>query len=134
MEKVVLKKEDVEGILTMYKSKDKDNHVVAYEILNNCDIEMSKDWIALIYAASNITNSIWDEYAPEILKLVTDMKLDSLYKVPVGKAINTFITIGAKPEVIDYYLELHVADLKNTMKTWGYPIEKLNFTLTMKND
>ena len=40
----------------MYASTDKDNQLVANEIVNNCDIEKSLPWLVLIYAESRQEN------------------------------------------------------------------------------
>jgi hypothetical protein len=35
---------------------------------------------------------------------------------------------------MDYYLKIHVEELKTAMSNWGYPVNKLNYSITLKNE
>ena len=134
MEKVVLNKESVKSVMDMYASKDKDNHLVANEIVNNCDTEKSKAWLVLLYAESNKDNSYWEENIPNVIDVVRGMGVYSEYKPTVNNVLTTLIDLKAKADVVDLFLQLHVERLKKSMASWGYPVDKLNYSITLKDD
>jgi hypothetical protein len=134
MEKVVLNKESVRSVMDMYASKDKDNHLVANEIVNNCDIEKSKAWLVLLYAESNKDNSYWEENIPNVIDVIRGMGIYSEYKPTVNNVLTTLIDLNAESDVVDMFLQLHVETLKKSMKNWGYPVDKLNYSITLKDD
>lgn len=134
MEKVVLNKESVRSIMDMSTSKDVSNHLVATEIINNCDIEKSKAWLVLLYSESNKDNSYWQEHIPNAINTIKDMGLYSEYKPTINNVLTTLLDLNAEPDVLDMFLQLHVESLKKTMSHWGYPVDKLNYSITLKND
>jgi len=134
MEKVVLTKESVRSVMDMYASTDKDNWLVANEIINNCDIEKSKSWLVLLYAESNKDNSYWEENIPNVIYVIKGMGVYSEYKPTINNVLTTLINLNAEADVVDMFLQLHVETLKKSMKNWGYPVDKLNYSITLKDD
>ena len=134
MKKVVLTKNEYVNIINMYKSSDKDNHTVANEILNNCDLKKSLPWVLLIYAASNKSNGYWEKEVPKMYKIVKEHPIHSEYKPSVNNILSTLLNIKAEPSVVDTFLEWHVEELTKTMGHWGYPTDKLNYSITLKHD
>ena len=134
MEKVVLNRESVESIYEMYNSPDKENHVVANEILNNCDIDASEGWLIIFYGMSLKTESYWRENIPNAFKKISELGIQSEYKLSAAQIVNTLITAAVEPEIMDYYLKIHVEELKTAMSNWGYPVNKLNYSITLKNE
>lgn len=134
MEKVVLTKDEYVNIIKMYESSDKDNHTVANEILNNCDLKKSLPWVLLIYAASNNGNEYWNKEVPKMYEIVKKYPIHSEYKPSVDRILSTLLNINAEPSVVDTFLEWHVEELTKTMGHWGYPTDKLNYSITLKHD
>jgi hypothetical protein len=134
MEKVQLTKADFESICNMYKSKDEDNHTVANEIINNCDHDKSQAWIILIYALTKRTNQYWTDNMPVVTEKISSLPVYSEFKPSASAILNTLLQINAQPEIVDSYLVMHVEELKNHMKNWGYPVEKLNYSISLNND
>jgi hypothetical protein len=134
MEKVVLNRESVKSVMDMFASKDQSNHLVANEIINNCNIEKSLPWLVLIYAESTHTNDYWTEHAPNAMKAIRELDVHGEYKPTINNVLMTLLDLKAEPEVLDTFLQLHVETLKKSMKNWGYPVDKLNYSITLKND
>ena len=134
MEKVVLNRESVESIYEMYNSPDKENHVVANEILNNCDIDASEGWLIIFYGMSLKNDQYWLENMPNVFVRVRELGIQSEHKLSAAQLVNALIVAKVEPEIMDYYLEIHVEDLKRAMSNWGYPVNKLNYSITLKNE
>ena len=134
MEKVVLNKESVKSVMDMYASKDKDNHLVANEIVNNCDTEKSLPWLVLIYAEVGRNNDYWIENMPNALKAVEKLQVYGEYKPTVNNVLMTLLDLKPEADVIDLFLQVHVETLKKSMANWGYPVDKLNYSITLKDD
>lgn len=134
MEKVVLNRESVESIYKMYNSFDKENHVVANEILNNCDIDASEGWLIIFYGMSLKHDDYWLENMPNVFVRVRELGIQSDHKLSAAQLVNALIVAKVEPEIMDYYLEIHVEDLKRAMSNWGYPVNKLNYSITLKNE
>ena len=134
MEKVVLNRESVRSVMDMYASTDNSNHLVANEIVNNCDIEKSKSWLVLLYAESNKDNNYWEENIPNVIDVIRGMGVYSEYKPTVNNVLTTLLNLTAESDVVDMFLQLHVETLKKSMKSWGYPVDKLNYSIRLKDD
>lgn len=134
MEKVVLNRESVESIYEMYNSPDKENHVVANEILNNCDIDASEGWLIIFYGMSLKHDDYWLENMPNVFVRARKLGIQSDHKLSAAQLVNALIVAKVEPEIMDYYLEIHVEDLKRAMSNWGYPVNKLNYSITLKNE
>jgi hypothetical protein len=134
MEKVVLNKESVRSVMDMYASTDKDNQLVANEIVNNCDIEKSLPWLVLIYAESNHTNEYWTENMSNAMKVIIELSIYGDYKPTTSNVLMSLLDLKAEADVVDMFLQLHVERLKKSMASWGYPVDKLNYSITLKDD
>jgi hypothetical protein len=134
MEKVVLNRESVRSIMDMYASTDNSNQLVANEIINNCDIEKSLPWLVLIYAEFSRINDYWVDNMPNALKAVEKLQVYGEYKPTINSVLMTLLDLKAETDVVDLFLQLHVETLKRSMKNWGYPVDKLNFSITLKDD
>ena len=134
MEKVVLNRENVRSIMDMYASTDNSNQLVANEIINNCDIEKSLPWLVLIYAEVSRINDYWVDNMPNALKAVEKLQVYGEYKPTINSVLMTLLDLKAETDVVDLFLQLHVETLKRSMKNWGYPVDKLNFSITLKDD
>ena len=134
MEKVVLNKESVRSILDMYKSTDNSNQLVANEIINNCDTEKSLPWLVLIYAEISRINDYWIDNMPNALKVVEKLQVYGEYKPTVNNVLMTLLDLKAETDVVDLFLQVHVETLKKSMANWGYPVDKLNYSITLKDD
>jgi hypothetical protein len=134
MEKVVLNRESVRSIMDMYASTDNSNQLVANEIINNCDIKKSLPWLVLIYSESINTNDYWTEHMPNAMKFIRELIVLGEYKPTVNSVLMTLLDLKAEADVVDLFLQLHVETLKKSMKNWGYPVDKLNYSITLKDD
>jgi hypothetical protein len=134
MEKVVLNRESVRSIMDMYASTDNSNHLVANEIINNCDTEKSLPWLVLIYAEISRINDYWIDNMPNALKAVEKLQVYGEYKPTVNYVLMTLLDLKAEPDVLDMFLQMHVETLKKSMANWGYPVDKLNYSITLKDD
>lgn len=134
MEKVVLNRESVRSIMDMYASTDNSNQLVANEIINNCDIEKSLPWLVLIYAEVSRINDYWVDNIPNALKAIEKLHVYGEYKPTINNVLMTLLDLKAETDVVDMFLQLHVERLKKTMANWGYPVDKLNYSITLKND
>ena len=132
MEKVILKSEHVKSIMDMYASTDTSNHVVANEIINNCNVDKSKIFIILLYVESNKNNSYWEKEIPNVIKFIKSTNIYSEYKPTINNVLSTLLDLNAETDVVDLFLQLHVETLKKSMKSWGYPTDKLNYSITLK--
>lgn len=132
MEKVILTSEHVKSIMDMYASTDTSNHVVANEIINNCNVDKSKIFIILLYVESNKNNSYWEKEIPNVIKFIKSTNIYSEYKPTINNVLSTLLDLNAETDVVDLFLQLHVETLKKSMKSWGYPTDKLNYSITLK--
>jgi len=132
MKKVILTSEHVKSIMDMYASTDTSNHVVANEIINNCNVDKSKIFIILLYVESNKNNSYWEKEIPNVIKFIKSTNIYSEYKPTINNVLSTLLDLNAETDVVDLFLQLHVETLKKSMKSWGYPTDKLNYSITLK--
>jgi hypothetical protein len=127
-----LSKNEVENILTMINSEDEDNMYIGFKALEKYTCKDSDiGYLIYLYKYSKKNASVWEEYCKKHYKTLSKM-LDMEVPLSYAKGLNLMVSLKIKPEIIEIYLEKHVDQLITMLEHMGYPVDHLNFNLTLR--
>lgn len=128
-----LNKQEAENILNMLLSEDQDNGYLACKAIEAYKFnDENIGYLIYFYKFSKYDKDYWLTNAPKAYKLLSKLfKLDE--PLTYAKGITTMIAQKNSKEVIELFLEKHVKELSYMLETMGYPIDKLDFQLTLKS-
>lgn len=129
-----INKQEVENILNMMNSADGDNAYVAFKALEAYDFSGSEfGYLVYLYKFGKLSKEEWSKNAESAYKVLT-VYFDLSRPVTYAEGLSTLIENKCEKDLIDMYLKRHVQDLTNTLGGMGYPIDSLNFNITLKSE
>jgi hypothetical protein len=139
MAKVVLSSEEVLNLKNMLISTDKENQQIAFLAMENCDIKNSLSALYLLVKFGNVAVNDLKKACPKVIKKLIDtayLKVsEDAYELPsMGSMYHVLIQQKAPVDIMKCFLNFHSDYLLNTMKAWGYPVDKLNINITLKEN
>ena len=130
-------KQEAENIMNMLMSPDEENTYLAFQAIEAHDFTKDGDigYLLYFYKFARCAMDGWKTNAPKTVKQLEELfNSHDLNSKPLTYA--TVLTIMCKKKVckesIELFLERHVADLKNNLDMLGYPIDKLEFSIKLK--
>lgn len=133
MEKVKFNKEETKNLLGMLKSTDKENHVVAFEALKNADLKEYLGELLVLYKYSKIAASEWEKQCPEAWAVIKKhVDTSSPIALTSGKCLSIMTDNKASRAGMELYLEHFVGDMVGFLEQLGYPADKFNINIELK--
>lgn len=132
MTKVKFNKEETKNLLNMLKSTDAENHIVAFEALKNADLTNYFGELIVFYKYAKIPASRWEEECPEawnVIKKNVDVTAPALSS---GKCLSIMTEKKASRQALELYLEFFVGDMVGFLDQLGYPADKFNINIELK--
>jgi hypothetical protein len=133
MEKVMFNKEETKNLLGMLKSTDKENHTVAFEALKNADLKKYLGELLVLYKYAKLPASDWQNHCPEAW-IIINKHVDSSTAIALtsGKCLSIMTEQKATKASMELYLEHFVVDMVGFLGQLGYPADKFNINIELK--
>ena len=129
-------KEEIKNILNMLLSDDKENAVIAFSCIDNYASKKHLGELLVLYQFGKTTAEEWEKECKNGFKLIKNvLKLDSTYyRVPSSTVFSALTDNKCSEESIELYLELFTNQLSNNLYNMGYPTDKLEINVKIKNN
>jgi hypothetical protein len=133
---MILNKQEIKNILNMLLSEDKENAVIAFSCLNNYAHKKHLGNLLVLYQFGRISAEEWEKECKKVFKLIKNvLKLDSTdYRLPSSTVFSALIDNKCSEESIELYLELFTNQLSNNLYNMGYPTDKLEINVKLKDN
>lgn len=129
-----LNKSEAENIMRMFESTDKDNGYIAFKALEQYDFNNSNlGYLIYFYKYGKYDKTEWEQNCNLLYKIL-ESKTDMEQPLTYAKGLSIMIENNCDKEVIELFLERHVKDLTTMLSSMGYPLEKMEFTLKLKDE
>lgn len=130
-------KQEAENIMNMLASSDRENGYMAFKAIDAHDFTEKEDlgYLLYFYKFSKFTISDWVENTAKAGATLSNVfDTYGLKDAPVtySRALTIMVENSVSKESIELFLERHVKDLTNSLSALGYPIDKLDFNLKLK--
>ena len=129
MEKLKFSKEEIKNLHKMLTSSDEENHTIALAGLQGVDIKSSMGELILLYKYGNAHPSSWQKNCPTVHKKMDDL----IGEFKSGSQIlSLMVENKASKDSIELFLEFFIGDVTGFLKDMGYPMDKLELNIKLK--
>ena len=127
-----LNRQEASNILKMLHSEDEDNSHIAFQAIEAHTFSKKEiGYLIYFYKFSRYDKNAWEVHAPKSYKIL-DKYVNMNEPLTYGKGLTVMIEKETKPEIIELFLEGHVAELTRMLGTMGYPVESLDININLK--
>ena len=125
-------KEETKNLLNMLRSTDRDNHIIAFETLNNVKLKNYIGELIVMYKYSGHDLKYWQEgclKAYEVLiKNVPDYTLTS------PKTLSLITDLKGSNASIEIFMEYFIKDMTRMLESIGYPTDSFDVNIKLKEN
>ena len=132
MGKMIFDKEETKNLLNMLQSSDKENHIVAFQALQNVDIDKYIGELLVMYKFSSVQRSDWSEAGKKIHSKLVSIVEESNLSSPRTLSLIT-ANKGSKTS-IELFMEFFTKDMIKILEQIGYPTKCFNINIQLKDD
>ena len=125
---------EIRNILDMLLSQDKENSIIAFSCINNFSTKKHLGELLVLYQFGRTPGLIWEENCKKgfkYIKKVLPFKCSD-YRLPSSKVFNELVNNDCSKESVELYLELFTNDFSNHLYGMGYPTDKLDIQIKIK--
>lgn len=133
---MILNKQEIKNILSMLLSEDKENAIIAFSCLNNYASKKYLGELLVLYQFGKTTAEVWEKECKKGFKIIKNvLKLDSKdYRLPSSTVFSALTANKCSEESIELYLELFTNQFSNHLYNMGYPTDKFEITVKLKDN
>ena len=129
-------KEEIKNIVNMLLSEDKENGIIAFSCIDNYASKKHLGELLVLYQFGKTAAEEWEKECKKGFKLIKNaLQLDSKdYRVPSSTVFSALTANKCSKESIELYLELFTNQLSNNLYNMGYPTDKLEINVKIKDN
>jgi hypothetical protein len=131
MSKVKFDKQETKNLLQMLQSSDAENHIVAFQALNNADLSNYFGELIVLYKFSKLPQSSWDKECKKGYKIISE-HISQTNALTSAKCLGIMTNNNASKESIELFMEYFVRDMTGFLEQMGYPTEKFEIDIKLK--
>ena len=133
---MILNKQEIKNILSMLLSEDKENAIIAFSCLNNYAHKKYLGELLVLYQFGKTATEEWEKECKKGFKIIKNvLKLDSKdYRLPSSTVFSALIDNKCSKESIELYLEFFTNQFSNHLYNMGYPTDKFEITVKLKDN
>ena len=133
---MILNKQEIKNILDMLLSEDKENTIIAFSCLNNYANKKHLGELLVLYQFGRTTAEVWEKECKKGFKIIKNaLQLDSKdYRLPSSTVFSALMSNKCSEQSIELYLELFTNQLSNNLYNMGYPTDKLEINVKIKDN
>jgi len=133
---MILNKQEIKNILNMLLSEDKENAIIAFSCLNNYASKKYLGELLVLYQFGKTTAEVWEKECKKGFKIIKNaLQLDSKdYRLPSSTVFSALTANKCSEESRELYLEFFTNQFSNHLYNMGYPTDKFEITVKLKNN
>jgi hypothetical protein len=128
-----LDKETVKNILKMLRSPDEENSYLAFQSLENMPLKDKIGEVIVLYKYSRLGLTVWQEASPKCYKILSAY-FDNNKTLTGGECLSIMTSKNASKASIELFLEMFVTDMVDMLDNLGYPTDKFDLQITLKDE
>lgn len=135
---MILSRDEVKNLVNMMRSPDKENNYLVYKVLEDLDLEANLGEILVIFRYGNYRLDEWEKDC----KKVYDFMINKLHdynggwdsKPTTSDILSLLTKNNASKDSIELFLEYFMMNLGRMLDNMGYPTDKFELTIKLKNN
>lgn len=126
-------KEETKNLLQMLKAGE-DNAHIAFQSLENSDLSNYFGELLVLFKHSKLGSKYWEENAPKCWELLGMHVSTSYVALTSGKCLSLLTEMQCSKVSIELFLENFVGDMVKTLDQLGYPTDKFEINISLKDE
>jgi hypothetical protein len=132
MAKMIFSKEETKNLIMMLKSEDADNHIIAFETLKNVDVKKYIGELLVLYKFGGHTMENWMLNCKKTATKILDVTKEDMLTSP--KTLSMITKHKGSPASVELFMEFFVRDMTRMLSSIGYPTDKFDINIKLKDD
>jgi len=129
---MIFDKEETKSLMMMLKSKDADNHIMAFETLKNVDFKKYVGELLVLYKFGGHTMENWMTNCKKIATKLLDIKPETPLSSP--KTLSLITKNKGSKASVELFMEFFIRDMTRMLESIGYPTDQFEIHIKLKDD
>ena len=125
-------RDELKNLINMFQSSDYENHVVAFHAIENSTLDNNE--LVLLYKFSGQPFAQWKKEIPMTAQRIADVIGDEAIALSSARVLGIITNNKAAKHVIETFLEFFIRDLTSMLGSIGYPMDKVDINVKIKDD
>jgi hypothetical protein len=125
-------RDELKNLINMFQSSDADNHIVAFHAIENSTLDDNE--LVLLYKFSGQPFPQWLKEVPNTAERITNVIGDEAIALSSARVLGIITNNKANKHVIETFLEFFIRDLTSMLGSIGYPMDKVDINVKIRDD
>ncbi len=134
---MIFDKEETKNLLSMLRSTDDENSVVAFQALEGVDVKKYSGELIVLYKFGKRNMTIWEKQAPKchkhLAKLLSLFAKDGGSELSTGSCLSAMTANNTSNQAIELFMELFTDSMIGFLGQMGYPADKFEINVKLKD-
>lgn len=127
-----LSKDELNNLISMFNSSDEDNHVIAFQAIENSNLTAPE--LIVLYKYSKKDSTAWGKQAPNSYKILIPILSEQIGSLSSARVLGLLTTHKADKLLVELFIENFVRDLTSMLGNIGYDMNKISIDVKIKDD
>lgn len=127
-----LSKDELNNLISMFNSSDEDNHVIAFQAIENSGLSVPELIVLFKYSKRDATT--WGKQAPKSYKILMPILSEQIGSLSSARVLGLLTTYKADKLLVELFIENFVRDLTSMLGNIGYDMNKICIDVKIKDD
>lgn len=129
---MTLSKTELNNLISMFNSVDAENHVIAFQAIENSGLTSPE--LIVLYKYSKKDSTTWSKQAPKSYKLLMPILSEQIGSLSSARVLGLLTTHKADKLLVELFIENFVRDLTNMLGSIGYDMNQISIDVKIKDD
>lgn len=129
---MTLSKTELNNLISMFNSVDAENHVIAFQAIENSGLTSPE--LIVLYKYSKKDSTTWSKQAPKSYKLLMPILSEQIGSLSSARVLGLLTTHKADKHLVELFIENFVRDLTNMLGSIGYDMNQISIDVKIKDD
>jgi len=129
---MTLSKTELNNLISMFNSVDAENHVIAFQAIENSGLTSPE--LIVLYKYSKKDSTTWSKQAPKSYKLLMPILSEQIGSLSSARVLGLLTTHKADKLLVELFIENFVRDLTNMLGNIGYDMNQISIDVKIKDD
>ena len=127
-----LSKAELNNLISMFNSSDAENHVIAFQAIENSNLTTQE--LIVLYKYSKKDPTVWGKQAPKSYKIVLPVISEQIGSLSSARVLGLLTTYKADKLLVELFIENFVRDLTSMLGQIGYDMNQISIDVKIKDD
>jgi hypothetical protein len=127
-----LSKAELNNLISMFSSSDAENHVIAFQAIENSGLTVPE--LIILYKYSKKDSTVWIKQAPRSYKVLMPIISQEIGSLSSARVLGLLTTHKAQKQLVELFIENFVRDLTSMLGAIGYDMNQISIDVKIKDD